>query len=74
MIKEKLGLVNYQLQLLKSMLKIHPVFYISLLEPALKHVLITKNMEINNNTEQEYKVKQILNHKQVSRKPYYLIK
>jgi hypothetical protein len=39
------------------MLKIHPVFYISLLEPALKYILITKNIEINNNTEQEYKVK-----------------
>jgi hypothetical protein len=39
------------------MLKIHLVFYISLLELAPKHVLITKNIEINNNTEQEYKVK-----------------
>jgi hypothetical protein len=45
------------------MLKIHPVFHISLLEPAPKHALITKNVEINNNTEQEYEVKQILNHK-----------
>jgi hypothetical protein len=74
MIKEKLGPVNYQLQLPKSMSKIHPVFHISLLEPAPKHTLITENIEINNNTEQEYEVKQILNHKQVSRKPYYLIK
>lgn len=56
------------------MSKIHPVFYISLLEPALEKVKITKNMEINNNTEQEYKVKQILDHKQVSGKPYYLVK
>jgi hypothetical protein len=39
------------------MLKIHLVFYILLLEPALKHALITKNIEINNNIEQEYKVK-----------------
>jgi hypothetical protein len=45
------------------MLKIHLVFYISLLELALKHALITKNMEINDNTEQEYEVEQILNHK-----------
>jgi hypothetical protein len=73
-IKEKLGPVNYKLQLLKSMLKIHPVFHISLLEPALKNVKITKDMEINNDTKQEYKVKEILNHKQVSGKPYYLIK
>jgi hypothetical protein len=32
------------------MLKIHLVFHISLLEPALKNIKITKNMEINNNT------------------------
>jgi hypothetical protein len=31
-------------------------------------------MEINNDTKQEYKVKEILNHKRVSRKLYYLIK
>jgi hypothetical protein len=62
-IEEKLGLVNYRLQLPKSMSKIHLVFYILLLEPALKHALIAKNIEIDNNTEQEYKVEQILNHK-----------
>jgi hypothetical protein len=56
------------------MSKIHPVFHILLLEPAPKHTLITENVEINDNTEQEYKVEQILNHKQVSGKPYYLIK
>jgi hypothetical protein len=50
------------------------VFYISLLELALKHALITENMEINDNTEQEYEVEQILNHKWVSGKPYYLVK
>jgi hypothetical protein len=56
------------------MSKIHLVFYILLLELAPENVKITKNMEINNNTKQEYKVEQILNHKWVSRKPYYLIK
>jgi hypothetical protein len=45
------------------MLKIHSVFHISLLEPAPKHTLITENIEINDDTEQEYEVKQILNHK-----------
>jgi hypothetical protein len=56
------------------MSKIHPVFHILLLEPALENIKITKNVEINDDTEQEYKVKQILDNKQVSRKPYYLIK
>jgi hypothetical protein len=45
------------------MSKIHLVFYISLLEPVLKNVKITRNIEINNDTEQEYKVEQILNDK-----------
>jgi hypothetical protein len=38
------------------MLKIYLVFYISLLEPAPKNIKITKNIEINDDIEQEYKV------------------
>jgi hypothetical protein len=49
-IEEKLGLVNYKLQLPRSMLKIHLVFHISLLEPAPKNAKITKNMEIDDDT------------------------
>ena len=45
------------------MLKIHLVFYILLLEPAPKNTKITKDIEINNNTKQEYKVKEILSYK-----------
>jgi hypothetical protein len=56
------------------MLKLHLVFHILLLEPALKNAKITKNVEIDNDTKQEYEVKKILNHKQVSGKPYYLKK
>jgi hypothetical protein len=33
------------------MLKIHPVFYILLLEPAPKHALIAENVEINDDIE-----------------------
>lgn len=39
------------------MSKIHLVFHVSLLEPAPENIKITKNMEIKDNTEQEYKVK-----------------
>jgi hypothetical protein len=56
------------------MSKIHPVFHISLLELAPENAKIAENVEINDDTEQEYEVERILNHKQVSRKPYYLIK
>jgi hypothetical protein len=50
-IEEKLGPVNYQLRLLKSMSKIHLVFYISLLEPAPKIAKIAENVEIDDDTE-----------------------
>jgi hypothetical protein len=73
-IKEKLGPVNYKLRLPKSMSKIHLVFHISLLEPAPKNATIAENMEIDDDTEQEYEVEQILNDKRVSGKPYYLVK
>jgi hypothetical protein len=33
------------------MLKIHPVFYISLLEPASENAKITENVEINDDIE-----------------------
>jgi hypothetical protein len=45
------------------MSKLHPVFHILLLEPAPKNTIITESVEINNDTEQEYKVKQILDNK-----------
>jgi hypothetical protein len=62
-IEEKLGPVNYKLRLLKSMLKIHLVFHILLLEPAPENAKIAENVEIDDDTEQEYEVEQILDDK-----------
>src|SRR3954449_3255212 len=56
-IKEKKGLVTFILDLLKDM-KIHPIFYISLLKPALKNVklaiLVPLDEDISN---YEYEIK-----------------
>jgi hypothetical protein len=73
-IKRIIGLVNYKLVLPKTM-NIYPVFHISLLELVLLGVLlalITKIELINPNT--EYKIKEILDHKQVRNYIKYLIK
>mgnify|MGYP002717984364 FL=1 len=73
-IEEKKGPVNYKLRLPKSMNKIHPVFHISLLEPAPKNARIAENVEINDDTEQEYEVERILDHRRISGKSHYLVK
>jgi hypothetical protein len=73
-IKRIAGLVNYKLVLPKTM-NIHPVFHILLLEPVLLGVLpapVTEIEPINPNT--EYKVKEILDHKQVRNYIKYLVK
>ena len=71
-IKEKTGPVNYQLRLPESMKHLHPVFHISLLEPAPQNTQTTENIEIESNN--EYKVEKILDKKQIRGKPQYLIK
>jgi hypothetical protein len=73
-IKRIIGLVNYKLVLPKTM-NIYPVFYISFLELVLLGVLlapITKIEPVNPNT--EYKVKKILDYKQVRNYIKYLVK
>jgi hypothetical protein len=73
LIEEKLGPVNYQLQLPNTMQRIHPVFHISLLEPAPRDATLAENIELIDETK-EYEVEQILDIQKVNNKPYYLIK
>jgi hypothetical protein len=73
-IKRIIGLVDYKLALPKTM-NIHLVFYISLLELVLLGVLpapITEIELVNPNT--EYKVEEILDHRQVRNYIKYLVK
>jgi hypothetical protein len=73
-IKKIIRLVNYKLVLPKT-INIYPVFYISLLELVLLEILlapITKIEPVNPNA--EYKVEEILDHKQVRNYIKYLVK
>jgi hypothetical protein len=73
-IKRITGPVNYELVLPKT-INIYPVFHISLLELVLLGVLLapaTKIKPVNPNT--EYKIEEILDHKQVRNYIKYLVK
>jgi hypothetical protein len=73
-IKRIIRPVNYKLVLPKT-INIYPVFHISLLELVLLGVLLAPVTEIelvNPNT--EYKIKEILDHKQVRNYIKYLVK
>jgi hypothetical protein len=73
-IKRIIGPVNYELVLPKTM-NIYLVFYISLLELVLLGALLAPVIEIepvNPNT--EYKIEEILDHKQVKNRVKYLVK
>jgi hypothetical protein len=73
-IKRIIGLVNYKLVLPRT-INIYLVFYISLLELVLLGVLlapITKIELVNPNI--EYKIEEILDHKQIKNYIKYLVK
>jgi hypothetical protein len=73
-IKRVIGPINYKLVLPKT-INIHPVFYISLLEPALLGALLAPITEIEPvNPNAEYKVEEILDYKQVRNRVKYLVK
>ena len=71
-IEKQMGPVNYQLRLPESMKRLHPVFHILLLEPALQNTQTVENIKIKDND--EYEVERILKHKRVNGRPLYLIK
>jgi transposase InsO family protein len=73
LIEEKLGPVNYRLQLPDTMRRIHPVFHISLLESAPRDATLAQNIELADETE-EYEVEQVLDMQMVNNQPFYLIK
>jgi hypothetical protein len=73
-IKRIIGLVNYELVLPKT-INIYLVFYISLLELVLLGVLLVLVTEIELvNFNAEYKIEEILDHKQVRNHIKYLVK
>jgi hypothetical protein len=73
-IKRIIGPVNYKLVLPKT-INIHLVFHISLLEPAPPGALLAPVTEIELvNPNAEYKVEEILDHKQVRNYIKYLVK
>lgn len=73
-IKEVRGRVNYKLALLKN-IRIHPVFHISLLEPAPPNAPKASFINIEPiNLDAEYEVENILDCRCVRGKVKYLIK
>ena len=55
------------------MKRVHPVFHISLLEPAPKSAKTEENIEIDSD-EDKYEVIKVLDYKQVDGRPLYLVK
>ena len=53
-------------------MRIHPVFYVSLIEKAPQNAKTT-NVEVEDEQE-EYEVEQVLGHREISGTAYYLVK
>ena len=68
--------MRFKLELSERMQQKHSVFYVFLLEPALKQVFILTQISDNYLIEQEewYEIEQILQHKDINHKWHYLVK
>ena len=69
-ILEKVGLVNYKLQLLLG-IKVHPIFYVKLLELAPLDAKLAENVELKND---KYNVKEVKDLKKIRSQWKYLVK
>lgn len=71
-ISRKLSNINYELSLPQGM-RIHPIFHISLLEPAPQNAQIETQIQLEEHPE-EYEVEQILDSRQHGNQTEYLIR
>ena len=71
-ITKKVSPVNYRIALPEGM-RIHPVFHVSLLEPAPKNAKLQTNAEVETDSD-EYKAEAILDVQYIKKKPHYLVK
>uniref|UniRef100_A0A8H7K517 Chromo domain-containing protein n=1 Tax=Bionectria ochroleuca TaxID=29856 RepID=A0A8H7K517_BIOOC len=70
-VKKKISDTNYELSLARSM-QIHPIFHISLLEPAPSRARLDTTTELED--EEEYDVEKILDHRGEGPQTEYLVK
>jgi hypothetical protein len=70
-IEKQVGPVNFKLRLPEKM-RIHPVFHVSLLEPAPHDALLETDIEVE--PEHEFEVEQILDKKKINGQWKYLVK
>ena len=72
-IKRQVSTVNYELELPDGM-RIHPVFHVSLLEPASPDAKTETQLETETDPDQEYEVEEILDQRWVRNQQEYLVK